>query len=57
MSHEAPPSYPMDREAGCPFAPAATVRTMTRDNPVGKVRIWDAVRPGSSPGTRTSGRC
>ncbi|GIM92795.1 cytochrome P450 [Paractinoplanes toevensis] len=37
--------YPTTRESSCPFAPAATVREMTRDNPVGKVRIWDGSTP------------
>ncbi|MEV6348294.1 cytochrome P450 [Actinoplanes sp. NPDC051851] len=39
------PLYPMRREPQCPFAPAATVREMTRENPVGKVRIWDGSTP------------
>ncbi|MFC7534027.1 cytochrome P450 [Actinoplanes sp. GCM10030250] len=36
------PYYPMQREAGCPFAPAPEVRDMP---PVGKVRIWDGSTP------------
>ncbi|MFI6231181.1 cytochrome P450 [Micromonospora echinospora] len=39
------PDYPMQREPQCPFAPAATVREMTREDPVGKVRIWDGSMP------------
>ncbi|MER5478654.1 cytochrome P450 [Streptomyces sp. NPDC002734] len=39
------PDYPMEREARCPFAPAATVRGMTREDAVGKVRIWDGSTP------------
>jgi cytochrome P450 len=39
------PDYPMRREATCPFAPAAAVREMTRDEPLGKVRIWDGSTP------------
>jgi cytochrome P450 len=39
------PEYPMRRDARCPFAPAATVREMTREEPVGKVRIWDGSTP------------
>ncbi|MEU4216925.1 cytochrome P450 [Actinoplanes sp. NPDC026623] len=39
------PEYPMEREPGCPFAPAAAVREMTRENPVGRVRIWDGSTP------------
>ncbi|GAA3634840.1 cytochrome P450 [Kineosporia mesophila] len=39
------PEYPMARESGCPFAPAPTVRTMTREEPAGKVRIWDGSEP------------
>ncbi|GAA2597361.1 cytochrome P450 [Winogradskya consettensis] len=45
MSDSVVPDYPMQREAKCPFAPAATVRTMTREDPVGKVRIWDGSEP------------
>ncbi|GIF19317.1 cytochrome P450 [Actinoplanes tereljensis] len=37
--------YPTTREPSCPFAPSAAVREMTRDNPVGKVRIWDGSTP------------
>jgi cytochrome P450 len=39
------PEYPMAREPGCPFAPAAGVREMTRDSPLGRVRIWDGSTP------------
>nr|PPQ62121.1 cytochrome P450 [Streptomyces sp. QL37] len=35
----------MRREPQCPFAPAVTVREMTREEPVGKVRIWDGSTP------------
>ncbi|WP_406076741.1 cytochrome P450 [Micromonospora sp. NBC_00858] len=45
MSETGVPEYPMAREAACPFAPAATLRAMTRENPVGKVRIWDDSTP------------
>ncbi|MET8120596.1 cytochrome P450 [Micromonospora sp. NPDC005189] len=45
MSETTLPEYPMARDSACPFAPAATVRTMTRENPVGKVRIWDGSTP------------
>jgi cytochrome P450 len=46
MPTDAPtPDYPMRREAGCPFAPAPAVRTMTREDPAGKVRIWDGSTP------------
>ncbi|MFJ8885724.1 cytochrome P450 [Streptomyces sp. NPDC102402] len=39
------PEYPMRRDPQCPFAPTATVREMTREEPVGKVRIWDGSTP------------
>ncbi|MGW0433402.1 cytochrome P450 [Micromonospora sp. NPDC003197] len=39
------PDYPMARGAVCPFAPAETVRTMTAEQPVAKVRIWDGSTP------------
>ncbi|MGW6500863.1 cytochrome P450 [Nonomuraea angiospora] len=39
------PDYPMTREPACPFAPAPAVRGMTREDPVGKVRIWDGSTP------------
>ena len=39
------PEYPMRRDPRCPFAPTATVREMTREEPVGKVRIWDGSTP------------
>ncbi|MGW3791512.1 cytochrome P450 [Micromonospora arida] len=45
MSDTTVPDYPTARESSCPFAPAATIRAMTRENPVGKVRIWDGSTP------------
>ncbi|MGC4808816.1 cytochrome P450 [Micromonospora sp. DT233] len=39
------PEYPMQRDPQCPFAPAATYRAMTVEDPVGKVRIWDGSTP------------
>ncbi|WP_433796091.1 cytochrome P450 [Actinoplanes sp. CA-252034] len=36
------PYYPMTREAGCPFAPAAAIREA---EPVSRVRIWDGSTP------------
>jgi cytochrome P450 len=39
------PYYPMEREARCPFAPAPEIRRMTREEPVGRVRIWDGSTP------------
>ncbi|MBT0773279.1 cytochrome P450 [Kineosporia sp. J2-2] len=44
-SHVVLPEYPAERDAGCPFAPAAAIREMTRDHPIGKVRIWDGSTP------------
>lgn len=45
MSAGAVPEYPMNRDARCPFAPAAAVRDLTRAEIVGKVRIWDGSTP------------
>ncbi|WCN82641.1 cytochrome P450 [Micromonospora sp. LH3U1] len=45
MSETTVPEYPTARESACPFAPAATILAMTRENPVGKVRIWDGSTP------------
>ena len=39
------PDYPMTRSAGCPFAPPETVRELTAENPVSRVRIWDGSTP------------
>lgn len=39
------PGYPMSRDAGCPFHPPATVRRLTAEAPVSKVRIWDGSLP------------
>ncbi|MEU7860451.1 cytochrome P450 [Nonomuraea sp. NPDC049141] len=39
------PGYPMTRDAGCPFHPPATVRQLTAEAPVSKVRIWDGSLP------------
>jgi cytochrome P450 len=39
------PAYPMPRAAGCPFSPPAPVLTMTAENPLAKVRIWDGSTP------------
>ncbi|SEH03613.1 Cytochrome P450 [Nonomuraea solani] len=39
------PGYPMPREGGCPFHPPATVRRLTAEEPVSKVRIWDGSTP------------
>lgn len=42
---EEEPDYPAVREPGCPFAPAGAIREMTRDDRIGKVRIWDGSTP------------
>jgi cytochrome P450 len=42
---ETAPDYPMKREASCPFAPAPAVRTRTRAESIGPVRIWDGSTP------------
>lgn len=39
------PGYPMPRDAGCPFHPPATVRKLTAEEPISKVRIWDGNMP------------
>jgi cytochrome P450 len=39
------PGYPAARESGCPFAPAASIRATTRQEELGKVRIWDGSTP------------
>jgi cytochrome P450 len=45
MTEVETPYYPMEREAGCPFAPAAAVREMTGRDEVAQVRIWDDSTP------------
>jgi len=37
--------YPAPRAAKCPFDPAPQIREMTREHPLGKVRIWDGSTP------------
>lgn len=39
------PDYPAARESRCPFAPAPVIREMTREDPIGRVRIWDGSTP------------
>jgi len=39
------PGYPMPRASGCPFSPPEPVLTMTAENPVAQVRIWDGSTP------------
>jgi cytochrome P450 len=39
------PDYPMPREAGCPFHPPATVRQLTAEKPLSRVRIFDGSTP------------
>lgn len=39
------PGYPMPRDSGCPFHPPTTVRQLTAEQPISKVRIWDGSTP------------
>jgi cytochrome P450 len=39
------PEYPMDRAAGCPFAPPREVLELGATKPVSRVRIWDGSTP------------
>jgi cytochrome P450 len=39
------PDYPMDRDAGCPFAPPPQVLEMGTAKPLSRVRIWDGSTP------------
>jgi cytochrome P450 len=39
------PDYPQPRDGRCPFQPADTIRKLTAEDPVSKVRIWDGSTP------------
>jgi cytochrome P450 len=39
------PEYPMERAAGCPFAPPPEVLSLGTTKPVSRVRIWDGSTP------------
>jgi cytochrome P450 len=39
------PEYPMERAAGCPFAPPPEVLQLGTTKPVSRVRIWDGSTP------------
>lgn len=39
------PEYPMERSAGCPFAPPAGVLELAAGKPLSRVRIWDGSTP------------
>ena len=39
------PEYPMDRRAGCPFAPPPDVMALDEHRPLSRVRIWDGSTP------------
>jgi cytochrome P450 len=39
------PVYPMDRAAGCPFAPPPEVMELSAARPLSRVRIWDGSTP------------
>jgi cytochrome P450 len=39
------PDYPMERRAGCPFAPPPDVMALAEEGPLSRVRIWDGSTP------------
>ncbi|SFT74430.1 hypothetical protein SAMN04487904_10760 [Actinopolyspora lacussalsi subsp. righensis] len=39
------PEYPMNRAEGCPFDPPPHLRTMQREAPLRRVRLWDGSTP------------
>lgn len=39
------PEYPMERSAGCPFAPPPDVMALAEARPLSRVRIWDGSTP------------
>jgi cytochrome P450 len=39
------PNYPQPRERECPFAPSAEIRALSANNPLNRVRMWDASTP------------
>ena len=39
------PDYPMERDAGCPFAPPRQMLEMGTTKPLSRVRIWDGSTP------------
>jgi cytochrome P450 len=39
------PSYPMERDAQCPFAPPAQMLEMNETKPLSRVRIWNGSTP------------
>ena len=41
----AAPEYPMERSAGCPFAPPAQMLEMNQTAPLSRVRIWNGSTP------------
>ncbi|OFJ54955.1 cytochrome P450 [Mycolicibacterium grossiae] len=41
----ATPDYPMERSAGCPFAPPAQMLEMNQTAPLSRVRIWNGSTP------------
>ncbi|RDG34892.1 cytochrome P450 [Streptomyces corynorhini] len=42
---ESLPLYPMEREAGCPLAPAPAAQQLRSENPISRVRIWNGATP------------
>ncbi|KWX57816.1 cytochrome P450 [Mycobacterium sp. NAZ190054] len=39
------PEYPMERTAGCPFAPPQQMLEMNKTKPLSRVRIWNGTTP------------
>jgi len=39
------PNYPMERAAGCPFAPPPEVMQLAQARPLSRVTIWDGSTP------------
>ncbi|TDV55974.1 cytochrome P450 [Actinophytocola oryzae] len=44
-AREETPTFPMAREAGCPFDPPRELRASVVERPVARVRIWDGSTP------------
>ncbi|MDL9938116.1 cytochrome P450 [Gordonia sp. ABSL1-1] len=43
--NEVAPSFPMERDMRCPFAPPEATTTLRAQNPVSRVTIWDGSQP------------
>ncbi|MFG2955351.1 cytochrome P450 [Streptomyces sp. NPDC048291] len=40
-----PPDFPMTRTGGCPFDPPSQLRTLQKEKPLSRVRLWDGSTP------------